>query len=125
MLIAAPLTGLICMGIADYSACSIGEARVLRAGKAPWAAGSTEIRVTLTSAVSTSWLDFFQKSAQGPFFEVFAIPVCQASLVQTGRGRSSDVDTWTQSHDFRLPFSSGALSEPCFGDDELTGRCQK
>lgn len=88
MLIAALLLGLICMGIADYSACSIGDAVSRAHRQAPWAVDPAEIRVMLTSAVSTWWLDFFQKPAQALFLEIFAIPVCQASPVPISQGEA-------------------------------------
>lgn len=78
----------------------------------------------LTSAVLTLQLDFFQKSAQGPFSEVFVIPVCQASLVQAGWGEAV---MWIRGH---KAMTSGShflaeLSEPCFVDNDfLTGHCQ-
>lgn len=125
VLIAAPLLGLICMGIADYSACSIREARVLHTGRLPGQ------RTWLRSGLC--WLQRYWHCSWTSFRSLLRDlfrGICNTSLPgfigPNWLGRSSDVDTWTQSHDFRLPFSSRALSEPCFGDDELlTGRCQK
>lgn len=109
LLMVAPLLGLICMGIADCSACSAGEAL----GKLGW------VRVMLTSALSS--LQLGERGLLGDLFVgKFAVP---SFTGLSWLGRSSGVDAWTQSRDFRPLSASWALPELYAGGDELPAGC--